>query len=151
IRNLHAQLFGGAMTGSYAMHDVVTAQQSNLHVVLQDMALSELEKFTSPYTPQHFTVGGTGNLTIEATWAKAFNTLIAHVDGNLKGNIAPAGGSASVPVDSDIHVGYSAAAKEVTFAESFFRMPQTLVRLDGKVSERALLQVQFQSNDLQEV
>ena len=151
IRTLKAQLFGGAVTGSYAMHDVATTQQSNLHAELQDVALSELETLASPSTPQHFQVDGTGNLTLDATWSKAFNTLVAHVDGNLKGNIAPAGGSRSVPLDGDIDVRYSAAANEVTFAESFFRMPQTLVKLDGKVGKRALLRVQLHSNDLQEV
>ena len=151
IRTLKAQLFGGAVTGSYAMHDVATTQQSNLHAELKDVALSELETLASPSTPRHFQVDGTGNLTLDATWSKAFNTLVAHVDGNLKGNIAPAGGSRSVPLDGDIDVRYSAAANEVTFAESFFRMPQTLVKLDGKVGQRALLRVQLHSNDLQEV
>ena len=104
IRTLKAQLFGGAVTGSYAMHDVATTQQSNLHAELKDVALSELETLASPSTPRHFQVDGTGNLTLDATWSKAFNTLVAHVDGNLKGNIAPAGGSRSVPLDGDIDV-----------------------------------------------
>src|SRR5262249_56779380 len=46
---------------------------------------------------------------------------------------------------------YSAAKQELSFDQSYIRLPQTTINLNGTVSKTASLNVQVQSNDLQEV
>jgi translocation and assembly module TamB len=154
VRNLHARVLGGTLDGTFTMHDLADAQQSEFHAVVHNVALSEIQTLADPATPpakRQFRLGGTANANVDARWHKAFNTLIAHTDANLKGNIAPNKGNSNVAVDGDIHAEYSAATEEVSFTRSYLRMPQTFVNLNGTVSERSSLQVQFQSNDLSEV
>ena len=50
-----------------------------------------------------------------------------------------------------VHARYSAAKQEVSFDQSYIRLPQTTINLNGTVSKNASLNVQVQSNDLREV
>ena len=151
VRDLRARLLGGTVDGTFTMHDIADAQQSELHAVLHNVALSEIQTLANPSTKQQVRLDGTGNATVDAKWHKAFNTLVANADANLKGNLAPSKGAGAVPLTGDIHAQYSAATEEVSFTRSYLRMPHTFVNLNGTVSERSSLQVQFQSNDLHEL
>jgi len=151
LRDLRARLLGGTMDGTFTMHDIAGAQQSELHAVLHNVALSDIQTLANSSTRQQVRLDGTGNATVDAKWHKAFNTLVANADANLKGNMAPGKGAGTVPLTGVIHAQYSAATEEVSFTRSYVRMPQTVVNLNGTLSERSSLQVQFESNDLHEL
>src|SRR5262249_4822395 len=58
----------------------------------------------------------------------------------------------SFPINGEIHADYSAASQQLSLNQSFLKLPQTTVNLNGTISQRAAgLQVQFQSNDLSEI
>jgi translocation and assembly module TamB len=152
IHNLRAQVMGGALSGSYSMHDLAAARQSELHVALKNVDLSATQSTTLPSTRKQFRLKGAANLMLEATWRKAFDALVAHGSADLKGSLSPVEATDSspvIPVEAKAHVAYSAAA--VTFTESYLRMPKTTVRLNGTVSQNRNLQLQVQSDELHEL
>ena len=152
VHDLKAGVLGGGLNGSFTMHDVTGAQQSEVHAALNNIALAALQSLANARAAQNFHVGGTANAKVDATWRKTFDTLSAHTDATLKGTISPKTARSPFPVDGEIHARYSASSQEVSLERSFFRLPQTFVHLNGTVSQRSTgLQVQFQSNDLGEI
>ena len=65
--------------------------------------------------------------------------------------MAPKTGGTAVPLNGVIHAGYAAPTKQVTLTRSYIRTPQTLIVLNGSVSDRSSLQVRMQANDLHEI
>ena len=154
IRDLQARVWGGSLAGSYALHDLAATQRSELHAALKNVTLSELQSLGYPSTGRHFRLSGAANLTLDATWHKVFDAFMGHAAAYLKGNLAPTEASNSfhgIPVEGNIHVGYSIAPAEMTFSESYLRMPKTNIRVTGTVGRHQSLQVQAQSNELHEV
>jgi translocation and assembly module TamB len=154
IGNLQARVWGGSLEGSYALHDLGATQRSELHAALGNVSLSEVQSSGYPSAGRHFRLSGAANLTVDAIWHKAFDAFMGQATAYLKGNLAPTEASDSfheIPVEGNIHVGYSIAPAEVTFSESYLRMPKTNVRVTGTVGRHQSLQVQVQSNELHEV
>jgi translocation and assembly module TamB len=154
IRNLRAQVLGGTVSGSYSMHDLAAAQQSKLHVAAKSVDLSVAQSMILSSTRKRFRLKGAANVMLEATWRKASDALVAHGSAALKGSLAPVearDSSSVIPFQASAHGAYSAAAAEITFTESYLRMPKTTVRLNGTVSQNHSLQLQIQSDELHEV
>jgi translocation and assembly module TamB len=154
IRNLRARILGGTLVGSYSMHDLAAAQQSQLHAVLRNVSLSSIQAITHPTTRKQFRLGGAANLAIEANWQKAFDAFVARGSADLKGTLASvqsAGAFHIVPIEGNIKVAYSAPAAEMTLTGSYLRTPKTTVRLSGTVSRHQSLHIQAQSDELHEV
>jgi len=154
IRNLRARILGGTLVGSYSMHDLAAAQQSQLDAALKNVSLSSIQALTYPTIRKQFRLGGSANLTLEATWQNAFDALVARGSADLKGSLAPVesvGAFHAVPIEGSIQGSYSATAAEMTLTESYFRMPKTTVRLSGTISRRQSLQIQAQSDELHEL
>src|SRR5262249_4007773 len=75
-----------------------------------------------------------------------------HTDAMLNGSIAPKTAASTFPITGQIHGDYSAPAQAVSLNQSFLKLPQTTVNLNGTIGRSAAgLQVQFQSNDLGEI
>jgi translocation and assembly module TamB len=154
IRNLRAELLGGALSGSYSMHDLNAAQESELHAVLKNADLSAIQSITNEFTRAQFRLSGDANLTLDANWRRVSDAFAARASADLKGSFAPLegrGSSPAVPFDGSMQVAYSASAAELTFTRSYLRMPQTILKLSGSVSKNQSLQVQVQSDELHEV
>jgi translocation and assembly module TamB len=154
IRNLRAQVLGGTVFGSYSVHDLAAARQSELHVTAKKVDLSATQSMTLSSTRKRFRLNGAANLMLEATWRKAFDGLVAHGSAELKGSLAPVeatDSSSVIPVEASAHGAYSAAAAEITFTDSYLRMPKTTVRLNGTVSQNRSLQLQVRSDELHEI
>jgi translocation and assembly module TamB len=154
IRNLRAQLFGGALSGSYSMHDLAAAGQSELHLAVKNADLSAIQSIAPSEIRKQFRLSGAANLNIEATWRKAFEALVARGSGDLKGSLTPVGitnSSPVIPVAGGIDAAYSAAAGEITFTKSYLRTPKTAVSLNGTVSRNHSLQLQVQADELHEL
>jgi uncharacterized protein involved in outer membrane biogenesis len=88
IHGLRAQAFGGTLTGSYSMSDLVAAQQSELHAVLRNASLAAIQTMADPSTRKQFRVNGAANLTLEATWRKASEAFMGRAAADLKGSLA---------------------------------------------------------------
>jgi translocation and assembly module TamB len=154
VRNLQAHVLGGSLVGAYTLHDLAATQQSELHAALSNVTLSEIQNLTHPSTRRQFQLSGTAHLTLDATWHNVFDAFLGQATASLKGNLTPTEASNSfpvIPVEGNIHVGYSVAAAELTFLESYLLMPQTRIELTGTVSRHQSLQVQGQSNELHEI
>ena len=152
VQDLKAGILGGALNGNFKMHDVSGAQQAELHAVLNNVALAPVQKLANAQAAQKFQVTGSASGNVDATWRKTFDTLAAHTNATVQGTVSPKAGGSAFPINSEIHAEYSAPAQEVSLTNSFLKLPQTSVNLNGTVSQRAAgLQVQFQSNDLGEI
>ncbi len=153
IRDLRAGVLGGGLTGRLTIQDIAGAQASELQAALKNVSLSGIQAIANSPQLREVRFRGIANANVGAKWRKAFNTLAARADANFKGTLVPRknGSAGYVPIEGDIHTDYSAPNKEVSFARSFIRTPQTSLTLNGTVSERAGLRVQVQSNDLHEL
>src|SRR5262249_51290013 len=52
IRNLHAEVLGGALSGSYLMHDLTAVQRSELQVAVKHVDLSAIQSITHSSIPK---------------------------------------------------------------------------------------------------
>jgi translocation and assembly module TamB len=154
IRNLHAEVLGGALSGSYSIHDLAAAQRSELHVAVKHVDLAAIQSITHSSIRKQFRLDGAANLIIEATWRKVSDALVAHGSADLKASLAPVGSTGSsfvIPIAGSVDAAYSAAAGEITFAKSYLRTPKTTVSLNGTVSRNHSLQLQVQSDEVHEL
>ncbi len=150
---LTAGILGGGLSGYLTVHDIADAQVSELHAALNKARLADIQNLAARHELRRLKVAGTADARIDANWRKSFSTLVAHADARIQGAISPndSNSTANVPLNGEIHAQYSALAGEVSFKQSYLRMPQTSLALDGTVSDLASLNVQFRSNDLHEL
>jgi translocation and assembly module TamB len=150
IRDLRAQALGGGVDGSLKMHDITGAQVSELHAALHDLGLANIQALVNAEASKDLRLTGTASGKVDASWKKTFDTLVANTDVEFKGTVTKAQ-SPPLSEEGSVHARYSAAKQEASFDQSYIRLPQTTINLNGTVSTTASLNVQVQSNDLQEV
>ncbi|HWR16319.1 MAG TPA: translocation/assembly module TamB domain-containing protein [Terriglobales bacterium] len=152
VRNLHANVLGGDLNGTLTMRDISGASKSQLSATLRSVSLAGLKTAISNPAIQKVGLSGSVNAKANATWGKTFNDLVANADATLNANVAPSQTSPNkVPVDGVVHARYSAPGNTITLTNSYLRMPQTSVNLNGTVSDRSSLQVNLQANDLHQL
>ena len=150
VRDLRARALGGGVDGSLKMHDVTGAQVSELHAALHNVGLANVQALVNTQATRDIQLTGDASGKVDASWRKTFDTLVAHTDVEFKGTVTKAQ-SAPLSEEGMVHARYSAAKQEVSFDQSYIRLPQTTINLNGTVSKNASLNVQVQSNDLREV
>ena len=154
IQELHAYLLGGEIKASGKMAGIGGHSRSTLEVSLSRISLNNLRQTIQPSTrPQKIDLGGVLNAQANAAWGSSLDDLVAHANATVNGRIANAhaGDSGTIPVNSVIHGAYSAASKQLTFLDSYIRLPQTTLTMNGTVSNRSDLALLFQTNDLSEM
>ncbi|HZU22083.1 MAG TPA: hypothetical protein VE998_04565, partial [Terriglobales bacterium] len=155
VRDLHARLLGGELTGTMQVRDLAGNSRSHLQAALRGVQLADLKSLLNSQansnTLNNVKLAGAVNATADAAWGKTMDDLAARTDMTIAGSGAPAGGGGSVPLNGAIHARYAAAAKEVTLDQSFLRMAQTSLTANGTISNRSALQLHLQSNDLHEL
>lgn len=159
VENFHANLLGGELAGTLKIRDITGASQSTLSASLKRISLADLKRMApaSPST-RSLGLGGVLNATANASWAKTLNNLVAHTDAMFHATVsrAPVRGALPatatiLPVEGMVHGTYTAATKQIALAQSFLRMPQTKLTLNGVVSNRSGLAIRLRSNDLGEL
>lgn len=150
VMDIRAKALGGSIDGGLKMRDVAGAQIAELHAAVHDIALASVQALINAQAMKDFRVTGTARAQVDANWRKNLDTLTAHTDAEFKGSVTKVN-SAPVSGDGNVHATYSAAKQEVSFDQTYIRLPQTTLNLNGTVSKTASLQVQVQSNDLREV
>ncbi len=153
VSDVSAGVLGGNIKGSLKIRDLSGAADSRLQAVVHNISLRTVQTLANPSSLQQIEVAGTTNATVEADWRKSLDAISARADATIHGTIAPPrnGGNGSVPLNGEIHAGYDAATKEITFSRSLIRMLQTSLTLNGTLSNRSALRVQFESKDVHEV
>jgi translocation and assembly module TamB len=152
VRDMRARVLGGDLTANMMMRDITGKTRSQLQAALRNVSLAELKPMMNSPSLQDVALAGTVNADAMATWGKAFNDLVAHTDVTVQASFAPGTNPANaVPLNAVVHANYAAPRKQIAFSQSYVRMPQTTLALNGTVSDRTSLQVNLQSRNLHEL
>ncbi len=152
VRDLHASLLGGQLTGTMTMLDFAgNKPHSRLHANLRGVSLASLKSMAASPAMKNVGLTGSVNATADATWGQTFDSLMAHTDADINARLSQMNGTAGVPLTGTIHARYSAPARQITLADSYVRTPQTSLTLNGTVSDRSALQVNLRSQNLHEL
>jgi len=149
VKNIRATLLGGELTGNMIMRKLTGQSQSHLVAALRGISLADVKSVISSPALKRVTLTGKINADADATWGRTFDDLKAKANATVSGSIAPAPGNSSpVPLSGVIHGAYANATKTIALSDSYIRLPQTSLDLNGTVSDRSALQVRLQSDDL---
>jgi translocation and assembly module TamB len=152
VKNISARLLGGALTGNMTMRDLTGKSQSHLVAALHGISVADLKSLMNSPSLKQVALTGRVNADADATWGRTFDDMKAKANATVNAGIAPAkGNGAAVPLNGVIHGTYANATKVIALSNSYIRLPQTSLNLNGTVSDRSALQVGLQSNDLHEL
>ncbi len=177
LRDLRAGMLGGEVTAQGTMKQIGgNAPHSDFTVSLRNISLAQAGHLAAAGSKQPVAIAGVLNADAHATWGKTMNDLVARVDSTIHGNASstqptvlappPPGSTASgptdakavvpapsgvVPIDSVLHATYTATNQQVTIANSYVRMPQTSLDLNGTVGNKSRLVIALQAHDLREL
>ena len=151
VRDIHANLLGGELTGTMTMRDITGSSRSELKADLHGVSLAQAKSLMNSKSLEQLALTGSIDANTNATWGKTFNDLVAIADANIAAKMASKDNGTAVPLDGVIHARYAAPTKQISLTRSYIRTPQTLIALNGTVSDRSALQVRMQANDLHEI
>lgn len=150
IEDIHAQLLGGRLEGNLAIRDLGGAARGRLRASLQRISLKDVAGASGQQSSlRQAKITGSFSASVDATWAKTLNNLIAHSNAIIQGAMGNAG--SSVPLHGAIHADYHNASQEIALRQSYIKTSQTSVTLDGLVSNHSQLQARMQSTNLHEL
>jgi len=165
LQDFRAGILGGEVTAHGSMKQIGgNAPHSDFSASLRNISLAQADRLAPPGTRQPVSLSGVLNADAHATWGQTLKDLAARVDSTIHGSaarrhpvsgtVATAGPPAAlgpIPVDSVIHAVYTGASQQLTLANSFVRLPQTSLDLNGTVGNRSHLFIALQARDLREV
>jgi translocation and assembly module TamB len=172
ISDLRLSLFGGTLTGNGTMSQVAGDSNAKVKATLHNVSLSQLRRLAGPAASQgNVNLAGELNASLDASWKKSFNDLIVHTDATIHGQaraasltaanlkqtrttntVAPANSSAAaIPIDGEVHGVYTGDNGQIALSKSFLKTPQTVLTMNGVVSNQSALDVAFHANDLHEI
>lgn len=165
LHDLRAGILGGELTAHGTMQQIGgSAPHSDFSASLRSISLTEADRLAGPAAKPPVNISGVLNADAHATWGRTMNDLVAKVDSSIHGNAArqqPAQAAVAVnaapqpagpiPVDSVIHAVYTGANQQLTLTNSYVRMPQTSLDLNGTVGNRSHLAVALEAHDLREL
>ncbi|HYG97718.1 MAG TPA: translocation/assembly module TamB domain-containing protein [Terriglobales bacterium] len=153
VRNLRASVLGGELTGIMVMRNLTGATRSRLQAELSDVSLAQVKSQVTSPALREVILSGKLDATVDASWGKSLDDLIARGDATVNANMTPASATAAapVPLNGVVHAKYSAPSGEITLSRSYLRTAQTTLNLNGTVSRRSALDIRFQANDLKEL
>lgn len=153
ITDIHAQILGGALRGTLSMRNLDGATRSHLSVALQEVSMAQLQSAirTPAAVTNRMTLRGSLNAKADSNWGKTTDDLQMRADATVRADAQPAQGGAPTPVNAVLHARYAAQSGQLTLAASYIRTPQTSLRLNGTVGNKAALQASATSNDLHEL
>lgn len=156
VRNFHARLLGGDLTATLNMRNISGVSQSKLNASVRGISLADLKRMApASASTRELALSGILDASANAAWGKTLADLVAHTDATIHARVSRAvqtGVSPNlIPVDGVIHGTYTAATKQIALAQSYLRMPQTTLMLNGSVGSRPGMAIQLTSNDLREL
>ena len=154
LRGVSAQLLGGSFRANATVRNVMGNQQGHVVANIRGISLADLKALAHAVSLKQVAISGQVNANSEATWNGSFENVLLRADALAKANVAPTkagAGTGSVPLNAELHARYNGRTQEIALAKSYVQMPQTLLTLDGTVSEHSALQVRLQANDLHQL
>jgi translocation and assembly module TamB len=153
VTDIHAGLLEGRLTGTLIVRDITGNSQSRLQAALRGVSLSQLRPMIKSPAMERVSLAGRVDADADAAWGKTLDNLTARTNATIRAQIAPAQNQTAnrVPIDGAIHASYVAARKELSLAQSYVRMPNTSLELDGTVSNRSALQIRLAANNLHQL
>ncbi len=151
VKEVHAALLGGSVTGTLLMHDLTGATKSDLSMNVRNISIADVQSLTKPPGPnQAPPVHGTISGDAHAKWGKTLNDMVVRANATLQAAMQAGHGGPETPVTGAIHAEYAAPSKTLSFRQSDLRTPQTTVSINGTVSNRSSLQVRADTRELHE-
>jgi translocation and assembly module TamB len=154
VRDIHARLLGGSLTGTATVRDLSGKQEGHLTAALHNISLADLKALARSQSLTPVVISGRANARADATWRGGFNDLIARADATANGSISSSQQNqetGALPIEAQIRGRYAGATKELSLDQSYVHTPQTSITANGTVSRRSVLRVRATSNDLHEV
>jgi translocation and assembly module TamB len=156
IQHAHANLLGGAADGELAIHNIGSDSDTLLRLSLRGISMSDAQRLALQHAATNNVVlGGVLDATAQARWGRTLDDLVAQTTLSIRGNVSnvhPQQHTANVlPITGVIHGSYAAANNEIGLTNSYLQMPQTSLSMNGTVSRRSHLKVNFKSTDLAEL
>jgi translocation and assembly module TamB len=153
IQQARASLLGGAADGNLVIHNIGGDSHALLNVSLHGISMANAQQLASPLAAtKDVTLRGALNGTVQAKWGRTLSDLRAQTALSIRGNVyAKRSNASALPISGVIHGAYAAANQQIKLTDSYLQMPQTSLRMNGTVSQRSSLAVNFKSTDLAEV
>ena len=152
LQDFRATLLGGEVTAKGTMNAIDGDTRSKFNASLRGIQLAAANRaLKSSAMPRDVSLAGSLNAQATASWGKTFDDLVAHADATVQGHVSRTGNGAAIPVESALHGTYTGKNQELALQQSYLRMPQSTLTLNGVVSQRSSLDVRFQSNNLGEL
>lgn len=156
VQSLRAHLLGGELTATAQMVALTGNSHSQVNASLTGVSLAEIQGMVRRTSvPQNLSLNGELNGKVNAEWGKSIQNLVAHADVAINGQMASSNPNktahAAVPLNSEIHGEYRADNEQFALNQSYIRMPETTLTMNGVMSKHSDLTLHFQSNDLHEV
>lgn len=152
LRDLRAQLFGGSLMANATVRDVMGASQSRLTAKLSGAQLAALQATTTNASLKQVGLTGSIDTSAEVTWGKNLSNLSVMADSTINGGVIPPNApNARVPINGVVHARYNGRTREVELANSYLRLQETSVNLNGTVSRASALRVDVSAQDLHEL
>ena len=154
LRNLHANLLGGLITGQATVRDLAGKAAGKATLDLHNISLADAKSLANTASLKQVGVRGDVNGVVNVTWTGAMENLVARADATVNSTVAPLqAGTApqSIPLNGAIHAIYNGTSKTIALNNSSIRTPQTTLNLNGTLSNHSALKVNLQANDLAEL
>jgi translocation and assembly module TamB len=153
---LQAHLLGGELKAAATIRAIGGDSHTQAKATLRGISLGTLREMlrTLP-VPKNVGLGGELNAQLDATWGKTLDDLVAHADATIDGRVFDASSSRAtstmMPLKGVIHGGYTAAEQEIVLKQSYVRLPQTNLTLNGVMSKHSNVALRFHSDDMHEL
>ncbi len=152
VKDMHAILLGGTVTGTLLVRDLTGASKSNLKMNVSKVALSQVQSLVGPVAPNQVPpVHGSFSGNADATWGKTLADMVVRANATLQAAMQTGHGGPETPVNGAIHAVYAAPSERLSFTQSYLRTPQTTVSINGTVSQQSSLQVRADTRELHEL
>jgi translocation and assembly module TamB len=169
LRDLRANLLGGALLASGKMEAIAGNSHSSFQARLQKVSLADVRQtFASAGAAKDIALSGQANATATAEWGNTLDDLVAHAELFVEGQanrslphppeavsaadagVNPGNGT-GVPIHGEFHTIYSNGNHTLTFNNSVLRSSQSNLSLNGTVSRNSSLAVNLRASDLSEI
>lgn len=152
VRNLQARILGGQLVAAATMRNLTGNTQSKLIASLHGLSLAAAQRLIPvSAATRDITLRGVMSAEANAAWGSTFRDLVVQANSSINGSISNRNSVGRLPVQSVIHGTYRAAGSQINLIQSYLKMPQTELDMNGTLSSRSNLAVQFHSKDLHEL
>jgi translocation and assembly module TamB len=149
VSGMGAEVLGGSVNGRLTTRNLAGNPTSKLQATIRAISLSQVQQLLARSTTNQTAIQGSINATADASWGKTMQDLVARADASLDSRVQPAHGGPATSLNGVVHALYSAPKEQLSITNSYIRAPQTTVNVNGMVSRNSALQIQMQSNQLE--